>query len=43
MVPSGGGRFEVSLDGAPLFEKSRLGRHARPGEILGNLRTKLGR
>jgi predicted Rdx family selenoprotein len=34
MMPSGGGRFEVTLDGAPIFEKSKLGRHARPGEIL---------
>jgi len=22
------------LDGVPIFEKSRLGRHALPGEIL---------
>jgi predicted Rdx family selenoprotein len=34
MNPSGGGRFEVTLDGAPIFEKSRLGRHAQPGEVL---------
>ena len=34
MNPSGGGRFEVSLDGAPIFEKSKLGRHAQPGEII---------
>jgi len=34
MNPSGGGRFEVTLDGAPIFEKSKLGRHAQPGEIL---------
>jgi hypothetical protein len=34
MVPSRGGRFEVSRDGAPIFEKSKLDRHARPGEIL---------
>jgi selT/selW/selH-like putative selenoprotein len=37
MVPSGGGRFEVSLDGKPVYEKSKTGRHARPGEILGLL------
>jgi hypothetical protein len=24
----------VSVDGAPIFEKSKLGRHAQPGEIL---------
>jgi selT/selW/selH-like putative selenoprotein len=34
MAPSRGGRFEVTLDGAPIFEKSKLGRHAKPGEIL---------
>jgi hypothetical protein len=31
---SGGGRFEVSRDGQPIFEKSKLGRHAAPGEIV---------
>jgi hypothetical protein len=34
MIPSHGGRYEVLLDGEPIFEKSRLGRHARPGEIM---------
>lgn len=34
MMPSGGGRFEVSVGGVPVFEKSKLGRHARPGEAL---------
>jgi predicted Rdx family selenoprotein len=33
MIPSRGGRFEVIVDEVPVFEKSRLGRHARPGEI----------
>ena len=33
LIPSRGGRFEVMLDGAPIFQKSRLGRHAKPGEI----------
>lgn len=33
-MPSGGGRFEVVVDGTPVFEKSKLGRHARGGEIL---------
>lgn len=35
LQPSRGGRFEVSLDGAPIFEKSKLGRHAKEGEIPG--------
>jgi selT/selW/selH-like putative selenoprotein len=34
MMPSTGGRFEVVCDGKPIFEKSKLGRHARPGEIV---------
>lgn len=34
MLPSRGGRFEVTRDGVPIFEKSKLDRHARPGEIL---------
>jgi selT/selW/selH-like putative selenoprotein len=38
LIPSKGGRFEVMLDGRPIFEKSKLGRHAAPGEILGNIK-----
>jgi selenoprotein W-related protein len=34
MIPSRGGRFEVLLDGEPVYEKSRTGRHAEPGEIV---------
>lgn len=34
MIKSRGGRFEVSLDGKPIYEKSKTGRHAQPGEIL---------
>ena len=34
LIPSGKGRFEVVHDGTPVFEKSRLGRHARPGEVV---------
>jgi len=34
LVPSRGGRFEVSKDGAPVYEKSKTGRHAKPGEIV---------
>jgi hypothetical protein len=41
MNPSGGGRFEVMLDDAPIFEKSRLGRHAQPGEIMGLIQRRL--
>jgi hypothetical protein len=34
MMPSGGGRFEVTRDDVAIFEKSKLRRHAAPGEIL---------
>lgn len=34
MQPSRGGRFEVSVDGKPVFEKSKLGRHAKQGEVV---------
>jgi predicted Rdx family selenoprotein len=34
LVPSSGGRFEVTREGKPVFLKSLLKRHARPGEVL---------
>jgi len=34
LQPSSGGRFEVSVNGTAIFEKSKLGRHAQPGEVL---------
>jgi predicted Rdx family selenoprotein len=40
MIPSRGGRFEIIADGKPVFEKSKLGRHAKPGEILSLLEEK---
>jgi predicted Rdx family selenoprotein len=33
-MPSRGGRFEVVHDGQPIFEKSKTGRHAKPGEVI---------
>jgi selenoprotein W-related protein len=40
LLPSGGGRFEVLADGQPIFEKSKTGRHALPGEVLELLQKK---
>lgn len=40
--PSGGGRFEVTLDGELLFSKAALGRHPTPGEISGLVAARLG-
>lgn len=40
LVASGGGRFEVFREGVPIFEKSRMGRHPLPAEVLELLTTK---
>jgi selenoprotein W-related protein len=42
LIPSDGGRFEVSVDGALLYSKLATGRHAEPGEVLGLFRRKYG-
>ncbi len=42
MVPSSGGRFEVSLDDELLFSKESTRRHANPGEIAALFRARLG-
>jgi selenoprotein W-related protein len=34
LVPAGGGVFEVDVDGASIFSKKSLARHALPGEVL---------
>jgi selenoprotein W-related protein len=33
LVPATGGRFEVSVNGVPLFSKAELGRTPEPGEL----------
>lgn len=38
VLPSDGGRFEVSVNGDLLFSKKQLGRHAEPGEVAGLVR-----
>lgn len=35
LVPSDGGKFEVSIDGKLVYSKLRTGRHAQAGEIAG--------
>lgn len=42
MRPSRGGRFEVSVDDKPVFEKSKLGRHAKQGEVAGLIERAAG-
>jgi hypothetical protein len=34
LTASKGGRFEVLRDGVPVFEKSKVHRHAEPGEVM---------
>ena len=34
LMPSGGGVFEVVVDGDLVFSKKALGRHAEDGEVL---------
>jgi len=40
LLKSGGGVFEVTVDGTLVFSKKALGRHAKPGEVLGQLRER---
>ena len=42
LVPSDGGKFEVSVNGQLLFSKLDTHRHAEPGEILGLMRKMVG-
>jgi selenoprotein W-related protein len=37
LIPSDGGRYEVSLDGKLVYSKLQTRRHAEPGEVLGLL------
>ena len=34
LIPSDGGRFEVTLNGKLLYSKLESRRHAEPGEVL---------
>ena len=42
LVPSSGGRFEVTLDDELIFSKAALGRHAEEGEVASLIRARLG-
>jgi selenoprotein W-related protein len=43
LVPSDGGKFEVTVDGDLLYSKTRAGRHAEPGEVVESVRQRLQR
>lgn len=40
LVESSGGVFEVTCDGALIYSKRRLGRHAKAGEVVASLRER---
>ena len=42
LVPSDGGKFEVTVNGQLLYSKFALHRHAEPGEVLGLVRKVVG-
>ena len=42
LMPSDGGKFEVTVNGELLYSKSALHRHAEPGEVLGLVRKMAG-
>ena len=42
LVPSDGGRFEVTINGKLVFSKLQTHRHAEPGEILGLVKNTVG-
>jgi selenoprotein W-related protein len=35
LIPSDGGRYEVSVNDKLVYSKLQTGRHADPGEVLG--------
>jgi selenoprotein W-related protein len=42
LVPSSGGRFEVTLDGELIYSKASTRRHAATGEVAGLVRERIG-
>ncbi len=39
LIPSGGGVFEVTVDGTLIFSKKTIRRHANPGEVVKLIKT----
>ena len=42
LVPSDGGKFEVTANGQSVYSKLETKRHAEPGEVLGLMRKLVG-
>ena len=41
LVPSDGGRYEISVNEVLVYSKLQTGRHAEPGEVLGLVQKQL--
>ena len=42
LVPSDGGKFEVTANGQLIYSKLEAHRHAEPGEVLGLVKKLVG-
>jgi selenoprotein W-related protein len=42
LVPSEGGRYEVTVDGKLMYSKLQTGRHAEPGEVVKLIKNLIG-
>jgi selenoprotein W-related protein len=42
LIPSDGGKFEVTVNGKLLYSKLQTHRHAEAGEVLGLVRKLVG-
>lgn len=40
LIPSDGGKFEVTVDGRLIYSKLKTGRHVNPGEVAGLMRKR---
>jgi selenoprotein W-related protein len=41
LVPSDGGRFEITANDQLIYSKLQTGRHAEPGEVVGMVQKSL--
>jgi selenoprotein W-related protein len=41
LVPSDGGRYEITVNDQLVYSKLQTGRHAEPGEVLGLVKNLL--
>jgi selenoprotein W-related protein len=42
LIPSDGGKFEVTVNGQLMYSKIATRRHPEPGEVLGRVRKLAG-